>query len=153
MDEETRIRYGDNYFLIKSKNRVSDVLVDCSLDLDFLKSRMYRPFESETQTLKSVLTRCLPSGWVIKGAETVTPKRTIRLDAATDYDVIRQVMSTYDVEFQWNTVQKILTVVKPEESSYQGEYLTDELNLKQLTYKGDTASFSPPVSIVMEKMG
>ena len=142
LDEETCLRYGDNYFLIKSKNRVSDVLVDCSLDLDFLKSRMYRPFESETQTLKSVLTRCLPSGWVIKGAETVTSKRTIRLDAATDYDVIRQVMSTYDVEFQWNTVQKILTVVKPEESSYQGEYLTDELNLKQLTYKGDTTSFA-----------
>ena len=142
LDEETRLQYGGNFYLIKSVNRVGTATVTAALDLDFLKTRVYHPFESETQTLQSVLSRCLPSGWTVKGADAVSVRRTIRLDVATDYDVLQEAASTYEVQFCWNTVQKTLTVIDPEALPHGGEYLTEELNLRELRVKGDTTDFA-----------
>lgn len=142
LDEETRLQYGGNFYLIKSVNRVGTATVTAALDLDFLKTRVYHPFESETQTLQSVLSRCLPSGWTVKGADAVSVRRTIRLDVATDYDVLQEAASTYEVQFCWNAVQKTLTVIDPEALPHGGEYLTEELNLRELRVKGDTTDFA-----------
>ena len=50
--EETQIDYGDNEWLVK---KIDDDKFDCSLNFDFLKTRAYCDYKSETKPLAYVL--------------------------------------------------------------------------------------------------
>ena len=136
--EECRMETDDNYWLIK---KIDDDKIDCELDFDFLKTTLYKDFRSETQTLQQVLEQHLPDGWTIEGANVSTIKRTITFDFCTDFDVVYACMNTYKVYFVWNLKQKKVVVYKPELMQSTGEYLTSELNLKSLSFKGETTNF------------
>ncbi len=136
--EECRVETDDNCWLIK---KIDDEKFDCELDFDFLRERFYRSFRSETKLLAEVLAAHLPAGWTVYGASQSVIRRTIEFDFCTDYDVIYECMSTYKVFFIWNMMKKCVTVVVPENLPSTGEYLTSELNLRSLSFKGDTTEF------------
>jgi len=136
--EEARIEYADNYWLIK---KINDDRIECDIDFDFLKSKIYSSFRSETLPLASVLQNHLPEGWIIENANVVGIRRTIEFDFCTDYDVVMQCMNTYGVYFVWQTAKKTVTVYHPDSMEDTGEYVTDELNLKSVEYKGNTKDF------------
>ena len=92
-------------------------------------------------TLSQVLDMCIPAGWTVSGADLVTARRTIELDACTGYDVIMQAMETYGVCYRWNTIDRTVAVIKPENIQTSGVYLTEELNLKELAMKGSSKDF------------
>lgn len=140
--EECRVLTDDNDWLIK---KIDDDRIDCSLNFDFLKLRIYHQYKSETRPLTAVLEDHLPSGWTIEGASVAGRadiRRTIEFDACTDYDVIYKCMNVYDVCFVWHIREKRLVVVKPDLMQPTGEYLTSELNLKTLSFKGDSVDFA-----------
>lgn len=139
LKEEAVVRTDQNEYLIK---KVDDDKIDCQLNFDFLKERSYYDYESETRTLLLVLQDHLPTGWTIEGAGVSTISRTIRFDSCTDYDVIYECPKTYGVKFIWHILEKRLVVVKPELIGSTGEYLTTELNLVALTFKGESTSFA-----------
>lgn len=136
--EEARIEYADNYWLIK---KINDDRIECDIDFDFLKSKVYCSFRSETLPLAAVLQNHLPEGWTAQNANVVGISRTIEFDYCTDYDVIMQCMNTYNVYFVWQTAKKTVTVYHSDSMQDTGEYVTDELNLKNVEYKGDTKEF------------
>lgn len=136
--EEARIEYGDNYWLIK---KINDDRIECDIDFDFLKSRVYSSYRSETLPLASVLDKHLPEGWIVLNGNVVGINRTIELDFCTDFDVVMKSMETYGVYFVWATKNKTVTVYHADSMQDTGEYLTDELNLKNVEYKGDTKDF------------
>lgn len=132
---ETVIEDEENQYLVK---KINGDKFDCSLNLDFLKQTVYIGFNSESSTLSETLRAHLPSGWSISGANVRSIRRTIEFDYCTDYDIVQQCMNTYNVCFVWNTVAKKLNVVDPEAIQPSGEYLTDELNLRKVSFKSES---------------
>lgn len=139
IQEECRIINKNNHWLIK---KIDDDRISCELDFDFLKQRFYKNYESKTRTLAQVLESHLPNGWIVEGANVSSISRTIRFDYCTDYDVVYECMKTYDVRFVWNIKIKVLKVVDTSKIEPTGEYLTSELNLKSLSFKGETTEFA-----------
>ena len=137
--EEARVVTDDNEWLIK---KIDDDKVDCELNFDFLKGAVYKDYRSETRSLTEVLESHLPDGWTMQGANVSSIRRTIEFDFCTDYDVIYQCMSTYKVYFVWKIKEKKLIVYSQDAMQPTGEYLTTELNLKSLSFKGDTTDFA-----------
>lgn len=137
--EEAVVRTDQNEYLIK---KVDDDKIDCQLNFDFLKERTYYGYRSETRTLLSVLQSHLPSGWTIEGAGVSTIRRTIEFDSCTDYDVIYDCPKRYGVKYIWHILEKRLVVVKPELMGSTGEYLSTELNLIALSFKGQSTAFA-----------
>lgn len=139
--EENQVEYGDNLYLIKSINAPSTYAnISCSVDLDFLKSSFYRAYDSGSVTLPALLASILPAGWAVAGYDPGI-SRTISMENATNYDVMKQAMSTYSVAFQWNILGKSVTVINPANKTPSGQYLTDELNLRSISYKGESTDF------------
>ena len=137
--EEAVIRTYENEYLIK---KIDDDKVDCKLNFDFLKQRFYKEYVSETKSLAEVLTRHLPTGWTIEGLNVSTIRRSIKFDLCTDYDVIMDCIDTYGVYFIWHILAKRLVVVKPDLMNPTGEYVTSELNLRKLSFKGKSVDFA-----------
>lgn len=137
--EEAIVQADGNEYLIK---KINDNKIDGVLNFDFLKARSYYDYRSETRTLLAVLTDHLPTGWTIEGAGVSTIRRTITFDACTDYDVVKKCQSTYGVRFMWRILEKRLVVVDPEQMNPTGEYITSELNLQKLSFKGESTSFA-----------
>lgn len=137
--EECRVLTDDNDWLIK---KIDDDKMDCELNFDFLKTTVYSAYRSETKSLTEVLESHLPQDWTIEGADISSIRRTIEFDLCTDYDVIYECMNTYKVYFVWKIREKRLIVVDPTKMQPTGEYLTSELNLKTLSFKGETTDFA-----------
>ena len=141
LTEENQVEYGDNLYLIKSINAPSTYAnISCSVDLDFLKASFYRAYDSGSVTLPDLLTSLMPTGWKVSGYNPGI-SRTISMENATNYDVMKQAMSTYAVAFQWNILGKSVTVINPADKTPSGEYLTEELNLRSIAYKGESTDF------------
>lgn len=137
--EEARVVANGNEWLIK---KIDDDKIDCELNFDSLKGTIYSSYRSETRSLQEVLESHLPEGWTVLGAGVSSIRRTIEFDFCTDYDVIYQCMNTYDVYFMWDFIHKRLTVVSQTAMQSTGEYLTNELNLTSLSFKGETTDFA-----------
>lgn len=139
IEEEATVIACRNEWLIK---KIDDDKIDCSLNFDFLKKKVYKNYRSETRTLAEVLEEHLPDGWIVKGANITDIRRTIEFDYCTDYDVIYSGMNTYKVYYVWHILDKELEIFSQENSPSTGEYLTSELNLRSLSFKGNTTNFA-----------
>ena len=137
--EECRVETDGNYWLVK---KIEDDEITCSLDFDFLKKQVYFQYLSERRTLSEVLEDHLPDDWTVEGANVSSVQRTISFPAATDFEVIYACQNTYDVCFLWKLKEKRLIVYDPSKMNPTGEYLTSELNLTQLSFKGSSESFA-----------
>ncbi len=139
LSEEMIIRTSENEYLIK---KIDDDRIDCQLNFDFLKERTYYDYESETQSLLSVLSSHLPAGWTIEGGNQRTILRTIRAKACNDYDIVMECLKVYNVKYIWHILEKRLVVVAPELIQPTGEYVTTELNLISVSFKGQSTTFA-----------
>lgn len=137
--EEARVVTDSNEWLIK---KIDDDKIDCELNFDFLKTTVYANYKSATRSLSEVLESHLPSGWTVEGANVSSIRRTIEFDFCTDYDVVYECMTTYSVYFVWKIKEKRLVVYASSMMQSTGEYLTSELNLTELSFKGDTTEFA-----------
>lgn len=139
IQNECKIIAANNEWLVK---KIDDDRIDCTLDFDFLKQRVYVAYLSQTRSLTEVLLDHLPEDWTFEGGNVSSIRRTIEFDCCTDFDVIMQCMSTYKVRFVWYICQKRLVVYDPNKMQPTGEYLTSELNLRSLSFKGSSVEFA-----------
>lgn len=139
IQNECEVITEQNEWLIK---KIDDDKIDCELNFDFLKQNCYVAYRSETRSLSEVLLDHLPDDWTFEGANVSSIRRTIEFDCCTDYDVIQQCMTTYKVRFVWYIRRKRLVVYDPEKMNPTGEYLTSELNLRKLSFKGSSVDFA-----------
>lgn len=137
--EECEIEYHGNSWLVK---KIHDDKIECSLNFDFLKGRVYQNYRSETRSLTEVLVDHLPEGWTIQNGNVVDIRRTIEFPLCTDFDVVMECMHTYGVYFVWEILRKTVTVYHPASMPDTGEYLTAELNLKNVVFKGSSTEFA-----------
>lgn len=137
--EESEIEYGDNCYIVK---KVKNGKIECDLNFDFLKKRFYKAFSSDSVLLSELLSAHLPDDWTVINAELVKIRRTTVLELCTDCDIIMSAMATYGVYFEWFIKSKTLKIYLQSEAENTGEYLTDQLNLRNISMQGDTLTFA-----------
>lgn len=83
------------------------------------------------------------TGWSVTGAGLVTAKRSFDLTDVTPLDIVNKCTdkTMYNVSFNIDNVHKIINVSVP--STATGNvYFTDQLNLKELIFKGSSSNFA-----------
>jgi len=136
--EEAEVKTDTNLWLVK---KISDSHIDCSLNFDELHVSVYWNYSSGSVHLADLLAAIL-SGWTVVGAEAITIRRTVELEYGDDFDIIQRAATVFGVRYQWNTLTRTVTVINPDTIIVSGNYLTTELNLRKLTYKGETTNFA-----------
>lgn len=137
ISEETKVRYRGVDYLCK---KISDGHIECEIDLDFLRKGFHETFTS-AKPLSSLLADILPVGWTAHGAVLIHGSPTIELETCTDLDILTEAQTEYRCWFSWNHEAKICTVVSADAVIRTGEYVTDELNLRTLSFKGSSVNF------------
>lgn len=147
--EETKIEDEKNRYIVKKVDEHSDfVTVVCYVDLDEWKSKVFEEFRTTNKLLQEVLEMLLPNGWMIIGAGKFSKRTTVEeaegqaFRGANPVDILPAVAEAYSCTFQFNAKGKIIEVIDPKSFTPSGYFFTDELNLKNLGFVGDSTSFA-----------
>lgn len=83
------------------------------------------------------------TGWSVVGAGLVTAKRSFDLTDVTPLDIVNNCTNKtmYNVSFDVDNIRKILNVSVPATLA-NNVFFSDELNLKELTFKGSSSGFA-----------
>ena len=114
--------------------------ITCELDLDELRS-VQTDYDASA-TPHDHLTAALASvGWSLVDYTGITEKRTIA-GALTPMEIIEQVENIWSgVTALYNTNEKKVTILCPENNKPQYTFLAEELNLRQLDVAGNSSTF------------
>ena len=114
--------------------------ITCELDLDELRS-VQTDYDASA-TPHDHLTAALASvGWSLVDYTGITAKRTIT-GALTPMEIIEQVEDIWSgVTALYNTNEKKVTILCPENNKPQYTFLAEELNLRQLDVAGNSSDF------------
>lgn len=143
--EEERIEYDGTYYNIKSINeRRTIATVNAEIDLDELKSKIFSTFKYDTISFVQAMSTALDgTNWSVVGAGLVTAKRSFDLTDVTPLDIVNNCTNKtmYNVSFDVDNIRKILNVSVPATLA-NNVFFSDELNLKELTFKGSSSGFA-----------
>ncbi len=145
LGEECKIGYLDQVFIVKAINeRTETASIDCELDLYDFKKTFHKTYSKNglSVVFGDILDDiCARTGWHSVGTGTVTQRQEVQFEEMTDYDVLASCQELYSVSYAFNHKEKSVTVIEPHKQTAQGVYLTDELNLESVSFKGDTNQF------------
>ena len=131
-------------YLVKAIDAGKNIAnVKCQIDLDEWKSVMTVGYDSGSNTLPAIVNAVKPTGWTVVNNSGMTGARTIKLDAATPYDVLEQCRSTFSgATFRFDNIAKKITLVNMNAGQNLGAFVTRDLNLKEDNYKGKSTTFA-----------
>lgn len=138
IDTETKQRY-----LIKAIDEgQTTVNIKAELDLDELSRDMFLNYTNGSDTVVNTISKALPDGWAVRDHAYFNQRRTIELEAATPLDVIDACPDTYNVVFRFDNNARVIHIYNPDSEEISGVFLTDELNLKSVNFKGKSSGFA-----------
>ena len=138
IDTETKQRY-----LIKAIDEgQTTVNIKAELDLDELSRDMFLNYTNGSDTVVNTISKALPDGWAVQDHAYFNQRRTIELDAATPLDVIDACPDIYNVVFRFDNNARVIHIYNPDSEEISGVFLTDELNLKSVNFKGKSSGFA-----------
>lgn len=138
IDTETKQRY-----LIKAIDEgQTAVNIKAELDLDELSRDMFLNYTNGSDTVVNTISKALPDGWTVQDHAYFNQRRTIELEAATPLDVIDACPDTYNVVFRFDNNARVIHIYNPDSEEISGVFLTDELNLKSVNFKGKSSGFA-----------
>lgn len=138
IDTETKQRY-----LIKAIDEgQTTVNIKAELDLDELSRDMFLNYTNGSDTVVNTISKALPDGWAVQDHAYFNQRRTIELEAATPLDVIDACPDTYNVVFRFDNNARVIHIYNPDSEEISGVFLTDELNLKSVNFKGKSSGFA-----------
>ena len=131
-------------YLVKAIDAGKNIAnVKCQIDLDEWKSVMTVNYNSGSKTFPAIVNAVKPTGWTVVNNSGMTGARTIKLDAATPYDVLEQCRSTFSgATFRFDNIAKKITLVNMNAGQNLGAFVTRDLNLKENNYKGKSTTFA-----------
>ena len=134
--EEAIIEYKEPY-LVKAIDRGKDeAIVKCQLDLDELRADMYLGYSNGSDTVYGTISGVLPAGWAVVDRSESTIRRTVEMEAATPLEIIQSCAEVYSVTFRFRPSARQVEIINPDSYEPQGAFVTEELNLKELNFKG-----------------
>lgn len=125
---------GQTYLVKAIDGGGSTAQIRCLLDLDDFYATLTVPYTNGSATLSGTI--AAPSGWTFHDYSGSSILRTIELSSATPMDVINQCRDTYSVIFRFDNKLKTISAYDPEAGEYAGAFVTRDLNLKEINYKG-----------------
>ena len=138
IDTETKQRY-----LIKAIDEgQTTVNIKAEFDLDELSRDMFLNYTNGSDTVVNTISKALPDGWAVQDHAYFNQRRTIELEAATPLDVIDACPDTYNVVFRFDNNARVIHIYNPDSEEISGVFLTDELNLKSVNFKGKSSGFA-----------
>ena len=138
IDTETKQRY-----LIKAIDEgQTTVNIKAELDLDELSRDMFLNYTNGSDTVVNTISKALPDGWAVQDHAYFNQRRTIELEAATPLDVIDACPDIYNVVFRFDNNARVIHIYTPDSEEISGVFLTDELNLKSVNFKGKSSGFA-----------
>ena len=138
IDTETKQRY-----LIKAIDEgQTTVNIKAELDLDELSKDMFLNYANGSDTVVNTISKALPDGWTVQDHAYFNQRRTIELEAATPLDVIDACPDIYNVVFHFDNNARVIHIYNPDSEEISGVFLTDELNLKSVNFKGKSSGFA-----------
>lgn len=145
ISEECSIICDNETYSIKTINeRKNTATVTASFDLWELHSIVYSEFITETVSLNDTLNKVLENtGWSWKyydNSHNVTKKRSLNLTDCDVMDILQHLtnITSFGIYYQFDTKNKIITVFNSSVGNDKGVFFTDELNLSELTFKGNS---------------
>lgn len=154
---EVLVRNDENLYIIKSINkRKTTSSITCEIYMDeWYTKKPYAEtkelYQFKTKTLLSILDNIKPNGWSIINAEIRSIQRTIELQDATDYDVLMNCQSIFNVVYEINAIQKTVRIIDADLLIDTGLYITPQLNMKSLESLGDSKNFVTRISAFGKK--
>ncbi len=141
---ECYIRTDRQEYVVKAVEKSSASAwrkVFCVLNIEELEGCPYEAFESIEQTAQAVADYALEgTGWAADAQE-ITKKRTIRIeDDTTAWEVVKQIVTTYRLELEIDTVNKRLKF-HTRRGRDRGAYFIERLNLRSLGVKTSSYGF------------
>ena len=138
IDTETKQRY-----LIKAIDEgQTTVNIKAELDLDELSRDMFLNYTNGSDTVVNTISKALPDGWAVQDHAYFNQRRTFELEAATPLDVIDACPDIYNVVFRFDNNARVIHIYNPDSEEISGVFLTDELNLKSVNFKGKSSGFA-----------
>ena len=138
VDAET----GQRYLIKAIDEGQTTVNIKGELDLDELSENMLFNYSNGSDTVLNTISSVLPGGWTARDHAYFNQRRTIELEAATPLDVIDTCQDTYSVVFRFDNAAHTVHIYNPDSEEISGVFLTDELNLKSVIFKGKSSGFA-----------
>lgn len=114
--------------------------ITCELDLDELRS-VQTDYDASATPHDHLNAALASVGWSLVDYTGITEKRTIT-GALTPMEIIEQVEDIWSgVTALYNTNEKKVTILCPENNKPQYTFLAEELNLRQLDVAGNSSAF------------
>ena len=144
LTEETPIRDRDQQtYLVKSIDAGRTAAkVKCQIDIDDWKSSMYLNYTNGSATIAATVNAIKPAGWTVVDQSGATYRRTVTLEAATALEILDAARDVYKVTYRFDNSAKQITIIKPTTYTSLGAYLTRDLNLTEVNYKGKSTGFA-----------
>lgn len=132
------------YYLVKAiDSGVNTANVKCQIDIDEWKASLVVGYKSASLSVGAMVRSISPPGWTVVDASGMTYQRTIELTSATPLDVLEQCRSTFSgVTYRFDNVSKTIEIINYNDGQNLGVFVTRELNLKELQYKGKSTGFA-----------
>ena len=103
---------------------------------------MFLNYTNGSDTVVNTISKALPDGWAVQDHAYFNQRRTIELEAATPLDVIDACPDIYNVVFRFDNNARVIHIYNPDSEEISGVFLTDELNLKSVNFKGKSSGFA-----------
>lgn len=140
--EEASIIESQRYIIKAIDANTTSATIKCQIDLDDLKSNLYIGYTNYSDTCHNTIHNVLPSGWTVIDLSQSTIRRTVTADAATPLDIINACLDIYGVTVRYDNQSKTVTILDPSKNQPASAFLTSELNLTELNYKGKSSDFA-----------
>lgn len=140
--EEAGIQDRDQmHYLVKAIDGGSDTAkVRCEIDLDEWRATLNPQYTNGSATCLATIQGVCPANWTVRDQSGVTYSRTIE-GAYTPLDVAEACKDTYGITLRWDNKNRIVTIINPANYQPLGAFVTRDLNLKELNYKGSSSDF------------
>lgn len=140
--EEASIQDRDQmHYLVKAIDAGTDTAkVRCEIDLDEWRATLDPQYTNGSATCVSTIQGVCPGNWTVQDQSGVTISRTIT-GAYTPLDVAEACKETYGITLRWDNKNRVVTIINPANYKPLGAFVTRDLNLKELNYKGSSSDF------------
>lgn len=144
LKEENYLLTATDEYVIKEVNYSNKDYIEVfgKLNLDDLKGKTVQAFDSTEKTVNEFLTDLLyTTDWTFELVNPINKRRTIRCEVATVHDLIIDMVNTYGVEVEFDTLSRTVNVYQIIGTD-RGAFAYTDLNIKSTDYQSDTYDFA-----------
>lgn len=126
---------GQIYLVKQIDAGKNDAKVIAQLDLNDWKALMHIRWGNGIKTVRETIEMVKPDGWTVVDNSGLTFRRTVNGNL-NSYEVCVECCNTFGVYIRWNNGTKVVTITDQALSDPVGAFVTRELNMTELNYKG-----------------